>query len=62
MNDLLARSGAVIFITAYPESCSPVTARTRLPDHQAVRPDVVKAMKALFFDTRSTSARRVAAG
>jgi len=66
VNDLLGSFEVpVIFITAYPERL--LTGDRPEPAFLITKPfapDMVKAMvsQALFFDTRSTSARRVAAG
>jgi DNA-binding response OmpR family regulator len=66
VNDLLVSFEVpVIFITAYPERL--LTGDRPEPAFLITKPfapDMVKAMvsQALFFDTRSTSARRVAAG
>jgi DNA-directed RNA polymerase specialized sigma24 family protein/CheY-like chemotaxis protein len=66
VNDLLAESEVpVIFITAYPERL--LTGDRPEPAFLITKPfapEMVKAMisQALFFDTRSSAARRVAAG
>jgi DNA-directed RNA polymerase specialized sigma24 family protein len=66
VNDLLGSFAVpVIFITAYPERL--LTGDRPEPAFLITKPfapDMVKAMvsQALFFDTRSTAARRVAAG
>ena len=66
VNDMLASFEVpVIFITAYPERL--LTGERPEPTYLITKPfapEMVKAMvsQALFFDTRSASARRVAAG
>jgi DNA-directed RNA polymerase specialized sigma24 family protein/CheY-like chemotaxis protein len=66
VNDLLAEAEVpVIFITAYPERL--LTGDRPEPAFLITKPfasEMVKAMisQALFFDTRSSAARRVAAG